>query len=237
MNKTLIGVLTVLSSFSFATVAEASSLVKSFTSTLEAGQEVDESDSEATGTAILNLLQDDLTGEYSLQYKLTVTENGDLDFTSLITPPETALTDDDLTDVIRLHLHAGAPRGENGLLPFNIRSIDPSTGDLASDIDNDLMISTVGGTTMISGLLTENEFTPVMNSSVSFDSFDDIVSELLATSPGQDTSLYWNIHTFGLQGGAIRGQVQAVPEPLTILGAGAAISFGVSFKRKLAKKK
>ncbi|GBF85489.1 hypothetical protein AsFPU3_2549 [Aphanothece sacrum FPU3] len=30
---------------------------------------------------------------------------------------------------------------------------------------------------------------------------------------------------------------QSVPEPLTILGAGAAISFGTAFKRKLAQKK
>ena len=41
--------------------------------------------------------------------------------------------------------------------------------------------------------------------------------------------------------GAISGVVftefQAVPEPLTILGAGSAIAFGASFKRKLAKAK
>ena len=29
---------------------------------------------------------------------------------------------------------------------------------------------------------------------------------------------------------------EAIPEPLTILGAGAAIGFGTAFKRKLAKK-
>ncbi|CCQ62703.1 PEP-CTERM sorting domain-containing protein, partial [Crocosphaera watsonii] len=29
---------------------------------------------------------------------------------------------------------------------------------------------------------------------------------------------------------------QTVPEPLTILGAGTAVAFGASFKRKLAKK-
>ncbi|MDJ0599151.1 MAG: PEP-CTERM sorting domain-containing protein [Crocosphaera sp.] len=31
--------------------------------------------------------------------------------------------------------------------------------------------------------------------------------------------------------------VQTVPEPLTILGAGSAIAFGTAFKRKLAKAK
>ncbi len=239
MNKTLIGVFTLLTTLSFATVAEASSLVKSFTSTLDESQEVDDSDSTATGTAILNLLQDDVTGDYSLEYKLTV-QNGDLDFTALQTPPGTAITNPPGFDTVtRLHLHAGAPRGENGLLPFNIRTLDPTTGNATSDIDDDLMINIMGGTTMLSGLLTANEFTPVSNDddSVSFPSFDVLVGELLATSPGQDTSLYWNIHTLDRPGGAIRGQVQAVPEPLTILGAGAAISFGAGFKRKLAKKK
>ncbi len=72
MNKTLIGVLTVLSSLSFATVAEAAFLVKSFTSELDASQEVTLSDSEATGTAVLNLWKD-YDDVYSLEYKLTLT--------------------------------------------------------------------------------------------------------------------------------------------------------------------
>ncbi len=234
MNKTLIGVLTLLSSLSFATVAEASSLVKSFTSTLDASQEVAPpgSDSTATGTAVLNLLKDD-NDVYSLEYKLTVTENGDLDFTALKTPPGTEITDP--ITVTKLHLHGGAFRGDNGVLPFNIKTIDPGTGNATADIDDNLVIDIMGGTTMISGLLEADEFplSPVGP----YSSFDDVVAELLATPLGEDTSLYWNIHTLGLPGGAIRGQVQAVPEPLTILGAGAAISFGVGFKRKLAKKK
>ncbi|NQZ63109.1 MAG: PEP-CTERM sorting domain-containing protein [Crocosphaera sp.] len=32
-------------------------------------------------------------------------------------------------------------------------------------------------------------------------------------------------------------EVQTIPEPLTILGAGAAIAFGAGFKRKLGKVK
>ncbi|ACB50218.1 hypothetical protein cce_0867 [Crocosphaera subtropica ATCC 51142] len=34
-----------------------------------------------------------------------------------------------------------------------------------------------------------------------------------------------------------RTEKTAVPEPLTILGAGSAIAFGTAFKRKLGKKK
>lgn len=230
MKKTLIGVLTLLSSLSFATVAEASNLIKEFKATLDAGQEVTFSDSTATGTAILNLLQD-YEGVYSLEYKLTVTENGTLDFSALETPPGTEITNP--ITVTRLHLHGGASRGFNGVLPFNIKTIDTETGDVGVDVDEDLVIDIMEGTTMISGILGEAEFTP----SDTYGSFDDVVAELLATPLGEDTDFYWNIHTLGLPGGAIRGQVEAVPEPLTILGAGAAISFGAGFKRKLAKKK
>ena len=231
MNKALIGVLTVLSSLSFATVAEAAYLVKSFTSELDASQEVTFSDSEATGTAVLNLWKD-YDDTYSLEYKLTITENGDLDFTALDTPPGTAITDP--ITVTKLHLHGGAPRGANGVLPFNIKTVDAGTGNATANIDDDLVINIMGGTTMISGILEEDEFLSAVGP---YNDFNDVVAELLATPPGQDTLLYWNIHTVGLPGGAIRGQLQAVPEPLTILGAGAAISFGAAFKRKLAKKK
>ncbi|WP_035829475.1 PEP-CTERM sorting domain-containing protein [Crocosphaera watsonii] len=232
INKTLIGVLTISSSLCFTNIAEAASVVKSFTSTLDAGQEVTFSDSQATGTAVLNLLRD-TNGDYSLQYKLTVTENGTLDFSALETPPGTEITNP--ITVTKLHLHGGASRGFNGVLPFNIKTVDPDTGNVTTDIDDDLVINIMTGTTMISGLLEADEFpiSPVGP----YDSFDDVVTELLATAPGQDTSLYWNIHTLGLSGGAIRGQLQAVPEPLTILGAGTAIAFGTGFKRKLGKAK
>ena len=235
MNKTLIGVLTLSSSLCFATIAEAASVVKSFTSTLDASQEVTFSDSEATGTSILNLLKD-TSGVYSLEYKLTITENGDLDFTALENPPGTAITDPII--VTKLHLHGGASRGFNGVLPFNIKTIDPGTGNATADIDDDLVIDIMGGTTMISGLLEVDEF---LNPVGSYGSFNDVVTELLATAPGQDTTLYWNIHTLGLPAGAIRGQLQAVPvpEPSSIIGLGILGTFGIrtGFKRKLAKAK
>ncbi|WP_107670360.1 PEP-CTERM sorting domain-containing protein [Cyanothece sp. BG0011] len=49
--------------------------------------------------------------------------------------------------------------------------------------------------------------------------------------------LYINIHTSTVSGGEVRGQIQPVPERLTILGAGSAIAFGTGFKRKLGKAK
>ncbi|MDJ0845516.1 PEP-CTERM sorting domain-containing protein [Crocosphaera sp.] len=49
--------------------------------------------------------------------------------------------------------------------------------------------------------------------------------------------LYINIHTSKVGGGEVRGQIEPVPEPLTILGAGTAIAFATGFKRKLAKVK
>ncbi len=164
---------------------------------------------------------------------LEITENEDLDFTALQTPPGTAITDP--ITVTKLHLHGGADRGANGQLPFNITTVDSVTGEATANIDDDLVINIMpGGTTMISGILEEDEFLSAVGP---YNDFDDVVAELLETPFGQDTSLYWNIHTVGLAPGAIRGQLQAVPEPLTILGAGAAISFGAAFKRKLAKKK
>lgn len=48
---------------------------------------------------------------------------------------------------------------------------------------------------------------------------------------GPGEGINFNVEVFGF------GQVETVPEPLTILGAGTAIAFGTGFKRKLAKAK
>ena len=197
--------------------AQAFELVRRFTSSLDASQEVDPSDSTATGFATLDLLQDD-DGDYALKYKVVVTP--ELDFTAL--RDGTAPTDPN--DIIFFHLHAGAPRGENGELPFPIRELrqdDPSdpnsTYSITSDLDDDLEINITSARTILSGLLEEakDEFVPTD----SFSEFESVVDELLAVSEG-DTSLYWNIHSLGTPTGAIRGQVEvaATPEPTSLLG-------------------
>lgn len=53
----------------------------------------------------------------------------------------------------------------------------------------------------------------------------------------QSGRAYLNIHTNAFPSGEIRGFLQPVPEPLTMLGTATAIGFGVSFKRELNKKK
>ncbi len=47
---------------------------------------------------------------------------------------------------------------------------------------------------------------------------------------------YINIHTSLNPAGEIRGQVNVVPEPLTLLGVGTAMGFGAAFKCKLSQK-
>ena len=219
MKKLLIGASILTTILSFAPSAQAFQVVRSFTSFLDASQEVTLSTSTATGVATLDLLGEDIDDDnifdvFQLQYQITVTPP--LDFTDISTLPGVPFTGDE--NVSMIHLHAGAPRGVNGVLPFNIRSISPIDGSVIPSLgDDDLMINTdVDGITTISGLLEADEFAPVDG----FPDFQSIVDELLATPSGQDTSLYWNIHTEGFPGGAIRGQVEATPEPSSLLALG-----------------
>ncbi|MEB3309621.1 MAG: PEP-CTERM sorting domain-containing protein [Snowella sp.] len=48
--------------------------------------------------------------------------------------------------------------------------------------------------------------------------------------------LYFNIHNSVFPPGEIRGQIQQVPEPMTLLGSMAAIAFGSRLNRKFAQK-
>ena len=56
-------------------------------------------------------------------------------------------------------------------------------------------------------------------------------SGITVITPADVTAPVSDLYSFDIQ------TTHAVPEPLTILGAGTAISFGAAFKRKLAKKK
>ncbi|EAZ91422.1 PEP-CTERM sorting domain-containing protein [Crocosphaera chwakensis] len=63
--------------------------------------------------------------------------------------------------------------------------------------------------------------------------------QFVADSLSTDIKFYSNhpVNTAGWGMTLDNVSVNAVPEPLTILGAGSAIGFGVSFKRKLANRK
>ncbi len=198
IKTALISIITLITTFAMASSAQGFDLIKSFVSNLDAAQEVTPSPSDATGFATLDLLGNDM-GDYQLKYKITVTLP--LNFTDISTLPGNPVIGND--NVTKIHLHAGAPRGLNGVLPFNIRTISDVDGSLLSNIDDDFMISVMDEITIILGLLEEDEFTPVSE----FPTFQSLIAELLATPDGEDTSLYWNIHTAGLPSGAIRGQV------------------------------
>uniref|UniRef100_UPI0018E53D54 PEP-CTERM sorting domain-containing protein n=1 Tax=Cyanothece sp. BG0011 TaxID=2082950 RepID=UPI0018E53D54 len=66
----------------------------------------------------------------------------------------------------------------------------------------------------------------LMNASTLSGTWDTFGIEKGNGSAGPDLS-HFSVYSSG----------QPVPEPLTILGAGAAISFGTAFKRKLGKAK
>ncbi|MDJ0743470.1 MAG: CHRD domain-containing protein [Xenococcaceae cyanobacterium MO_167.B27] len=193
--------------------AQAFDLIRRFTSSLDAAQEVVESTSTATGFATLDLLQDD-DDNYGLRYEVIVTP--ELNFTAL--RDGTTPTDDD--DITLFHLHGGAERGVNGELPFPIRELrvdDLGNFSITSDLDDDFFIDITPESTTISGLLEESKGEFV--ATASFPDFQSVVDELLNVPEG-DTSLYWNIHSLGTPTGAIRGQVEvaATPEPNSLLG-------------------
>ncbi|MDJ0534034.1 MAG: CHRD domain-containing protein [Xenococcaceae cyanobacterium MO_207.B15] len=193
--------------------AQAFDLIRRFTSSLDAAQEVVESTSTATGFATLDLLQDD-DDNYGLRYEVIVTP--ELNFTAL--RDGTTPTDDD--DITLFHLHGGAERGVNGELPFPIRELrvdDLGNFSITSDLDDDFFIEITPESTTISGLLEESKGEFV--ATASFPDFQSVVDELLNVPEG-DTSLYWNIHSLGTPTGAIRGQVEvaATPEPNSLFG-------------------
>lgn len=53
----------------------------------------------------------------------------------------------------------------------------------------------------------------------------------------KNSGFYVNIHNADFPTGEIRGQLQSVPEPLTILGTMTALGLGASLKRRLVKSK
>ncbi|GBF80730.1 PEP-CTERM sorting domain-containing protein [Aphanothece sacrum] len=226
MNKTLIGAFTLMASLGLATSAQAAAM--SFTSSLSGDQIValdgtpDPKISLGTGVATLRLNKD-MT---KLSYTLTLNGLG--------------LTSDGGT-VRSIHLHTGFA---NQRTPFHVLNIFGPADDADAKFSN---LSATSVT--VKGIWDDSDFckTPVMpgmGGVQTCEENNDTTKELSAYLTNLTAGgLYWNIHTETVRSGEIRGQVNPVndntpvPEPLTILGAGTAISFGAAFKRKLAKKK
>lgn len=208
--------------------AQAFDLVRRFTSSLDAGQEVDESTSTATGFATLDLLKD-VNDNFALKYKVVVTP--ELDFTAL----KNGTTPTDGNDIVFFHLHGGASRGANGQLPFPIKELrqdDAGNYFVASDLDDNLVIDITAQNTTLTGLLEEAKGEFVATDS--FPNFPSVVQELLSIPEG-DTSFYWNIHSVDFPAGAIRGQLEVAvgtPEPTSLLGLLALGLLGFSCRKK-----
>lgn len=153
-----------------------------FSADLTGSQEVDPGDGDATGTAQLRL------NELGTGLRYTLNVSG-LDFGNLAgVAPQTPQTDD---DVVGLHIHQGN-RGENGDVVLGI--VNP-----AQDEDDFTVVINDDGSATISGIWDESD---PANQSLS-----NFVTDLRSTPDGEDTDLYFNIHTEGFPSGAIRGQI------------------------------
>lgn len=169
-----------------------------FQASLDSAQEVAPAgvtNSPVTGFATLELFEA-APGDFDLSYSLTVGEG--LDFAQLA--DGVALEDIQGDNAVtRLHIHNG-DRGVNGPVVFGI--FNPSLDDPTVTFNGD-------GSTTIAGVWNGEEGPGLL---------DDFVGDLLAADPGEDLPLYFNVHTVADPAGAIRGQIEAVPEPSVVLG-------------------
>ena len=164
---------------------------------LDAAQEPDGGgDPNASGTSefILNEFGD------ALSYSLTVSG---LDFGQFV-GDGTAQTEDTSDDVTRIHLH-NAERGVNGGVAFGL--IDQVLPAADGQDNDDLTITqNADGSTTLQGIWETTD--PALVSLTEF------VESINNAEPGADIPLYWNIHTNGSPGGAIRGQLQGAEDAI-----------------------
>ena len=206
----------------------ASTLVKTFTSTLAGDREVVtnadgsftpiDTGSEATGTAILELF-DEGSGEFSLGYSLNIFSD-ELNF-ALVNSGATVdeiLATGENNNVTQLHIHNGN-RDANGPVVYGIFNPD-------QDFNDNVNLSSDGNTTTISGSWDPGDGGEPLNS---------FVDVLLAADSGDDVPLYWNLHTGAFPGGEIRGQIiarETVPEPNNLIGLALMVSSAVVVGRR-----
>lgn len=189
---------------SSAFAAGSASAAIQFVTILDSAQEVSPniSTSPAAGFGTLNLFG--TPGNYSLQYTLTI---AGLDLGPL-TDSDPNTNPSDPNDVRNFHIH-NAARGVNGGVVYGIFGPD-------HDVNNNVsVIIDPNGSATISGSWDAVDGNPAGN----INTFGPILAALM---PGQDAPLYFNFHTVEFTGGAIRGQIVAVPEPGTwaLLAAG-----------------
>ncbi len=172
-----------------------------FTATLNSEQSVPpagQTNSPATGFATLRLNEPGTELAYSIDFF------GPLDFGPIA--GRDPMGGDEIT---LLHFH-NAPRGEMGPVVFTMFGAPPPE-------DDDLSFSfNPDGSVTVSGIWRETDPLPPDGQPLS-----TFLPELRAVAPGEDTSLYLNLHSEADPVGVIRGQVvgaETVPEPGSLLG-------------------
>jgi len=159
-------------------------------SVLDDSQEVPEpTDSPAIGFSTLELNE---TGD-ALSYSLSVSG---LDFGEALGIGE--LTADPNDDVTRIHIHDG-DRGENGPVALGLIDFVAAAAD-GQDADDFTIVQNGDGSVTLSGIWEQTDAASIPLSM--------FVSEIRNAESGEDVGLYWNVHTEGFPGGAIRGQLQ-----------------------------
>ena len=177
--------------YQIARIRVSSNPLARLSSLLSADQEVQGGgDPDASGTSelLLNEFGD------ALSYSLTVSG---LDFGQFIGDgaPQTEDTSDDVT---RIHLHS-APRGENGDVAFGLIDLVLPAAD-GQDNDDLQITQNADGSVTLQGIWELTD--PALIS------LSEFVDSIQNAESGADIPLYWNVHTTGSPGGAIRGQLQ-----------------------------
>lgn len=177
--------------YQVARIRVSSRLSARLSSELTADQEVPGGgDPNASGSSelLLNEFGD------ALSYRLTVSG---LDFGQFL-GDGSAQTADTSDDVTRIHLHS-APRGENGDVAFGLIDLVAPAAD-GQDNDDLEITQNDDGSVTLQGIweLTDPALT----------SLSEFVDDIQTADSGADIPLYWNVHTHGSPGGAIRGQLQ-----------------------------
>lgn len=170
-------------------------------------------DSNATGVADLKL--NDSRDQLSYRFEVfgldfSVLEQGTQNLDAFpvteVDAPENTVT--------QLHFH-NAPAGANGPIVFSPSSLLASGFDDLDDIKFENNTDT--GSTIISGIWDVNDPRPLT---------PGLVGEILSGD------VYLNVHTVGIPGGEIRGQIEKVPEPTATLGLVLAGSMGMLLARR-----
>ena len=217
--------------FGMATAANAATV---FSATIEVDQSTTPSPGfdGQIGQAALNLEQDD-DGNYRLSMAVEFSDGFDFTSVESFFDDVEGSFDGDGDEVLGFHVH-NAPRGVGGPVVFNIFDIlDATPIEGTDDLDGDqtLTYNEDGSVTIVS----EWDFNEGTGTTLTA-----FVAELLGTVDGEDTLLYFNLHTAAAPGGLIRGQIvgandigaDAVPIPAAAFLFAPVVAGGIAARRR-----